>query len=170
MSDLFVEKDACLSDCKTYRYLLTRKWETGDEIYGFVGVNPSIANAEVEDRTTMKWRGFVRRWGGRGYVTVNLFAFRATNVKELANTTNPVGPGNDKFIQRLADEVDVIIPCWGHIGKLPPQLRYRVDDVLDILRSFDRPLRCFGTTADGQPKHPLILPYWTKLQDFEPTR
>ena len=161
-----VDRKAVLSACGMYRYQLTRQVKSSGRMFGFVGVNPSTADASVEDHTTRKWLGFVKRWGGKGYQTVNLFAFRATDVKELANVTDPVGVENDCYIDELIYTCDVLVPCWGSLVKLPAQHRRRAIDVLIKLQASGKPINHLGLTKDGQPKHPLLLPYDTKLRDF----
>lgn len=136
-------------------------------MYCFVGVNPSTATDDAEDATTRKWNGFVDRWGGRGYVVANAFAWRATDVRRLAlDPTDPVGPLNDWYIDAAVHEADVVVPCWGSAAKLPRSLRPRLTRVLELLRLGGRPLRCLGRTSDGQPRHPLMLSYSTKLEDM----
>ena len=162
-------KTAILSDCGTYRYKLTRTWGSGvGDVYGFIGVNPSTADADLEDATTRKWEGFVRRWGGDGYVVVNLFALRATDPSELARAEDPFGPENGVHMRDLFDEVDVLVPCWGAIGKVPRRHHDHVRYTLAWLRAgrAGKPIRHLGLTKGGDPRHPLMLPSDTRLEDF----
>lgn len=149
-----------------YRYELRRHLEGTGPRYCFVGVNPSTATDEVDDATVRKWNGFVRRWGGSGYLVVNAFAFRSTDVRGLAEAVDPVGPANNFYIDWAVHEVDVVVPCWGRAGKLPRTLRPRLDETLALLRRSGKPLRCLGYTEDGQPRHPLMLGYDTPLEDM----
>jgi len=90
-----------------------------------VWVNPSTADADVEDATTRKWKGFVERWNGDGYEVVNLYAFRATDPKYLVKADNPRGTRNLVHIKEMADRVDVLVPCWGNLQKVPRSIRSR---------------------------------------------
>ena len=47
---------------------------------------------------------------------------------------------------------------------LPKRLRERWLDVLQIARRIGKPLHCFGTAKDGQPRHTLMLAYDTPLE------
>lgn len=164
-----MRRAAELSSCGTYRYRLEREWGDGlGTIYGFIGVNPSTADADVEDATTRKWEGFVRRWGGDGYLVANLFAYRATDVRELGRVDDPHGPENGVHLRRLLEDADVIVPCWGGRGKLPAMLRPHVTYTLAWLRAGrgGKPVKHLGLTNGGDPKHPLMLPYSTQLEDF----
>lgn len=67
-----------ISDCGQYRYKLTRRWGDGEQKGLFIGLNPSIADAEIDDPTIRRCIGFSSRFGCDELVVVNLFAYRAT--------------------------------------------------------------------------------------------
>ena len=73
-------KSAIISHCGTYRYRLDRMVSDSGPVYAFFGVNPSTADASVDDATVRKWRGFVQRWGGSRFIVGNVFAYRATGI------------------------------------------------------------------------------------------
>jgi hypothetical protein len=165
--------DAVISKCGRYRYRLGR--DIGRDVMrgigptvAFIGVNPSTADAETDDATVRKWRGFASRWGCDRMVVGNLFAYRATDVRELATADDPVGHENNEHLRAVLDGVDLVVPCWGSRGKLPPNLRYRIDDVRRMLRACASPVRVLGLTTSGDPKHPLMLGYSSPLQDWTP--
>jgi hypothetical protein len=56
---------AVISDCGRYRYSLTRSWADGDNRVVFVMLNPSTADAEVDDPTIRRCIGFAKAWAGR---------------------------------------------------------------------------------------------------------
>lgn len=159
---------AIISDCGTYRYTLERDVAMDGPLFLFIGVNPSTADATADDATVRKWIGFVKRWGGRGFLVGNAFAYRATDVRELATAKDPIGLYNDWHIMQLAVRADVIVPCWGNTGKVPPRLRGRFEFLAGMLTGADKPLHCFGRTQSGDPLHPLMLGYSTPLVEFSP--
>ncbi|HET6805656.1 MAG TPA: DUF1643 domain-containing protein [Frateuria sp.] len=163
MDPLLVSAGAVLSECGRYRYTLTRQVGEQGPLFGFVGVNPSTADAEVDDATVRKWRGFVQRWGGRGFVVVNLFAWRATDVSALACPPDPIGPGNLAAIAAMVDSCDVLVPCWGSRLKMPRSLWPQIDRVRVQLLASGKPVMCFGHAKSGDPMHPLMLGYSTPL-------
>lgn len=130
---------------------------------------PAALHATTDDATVRKWLGFVDRWNGWRFIVGNAFAYRATDVRELQRAADPVGPDADFHLQRIAREADVLVPCWGDTQKVPPALRPRFAQVLQLLRASGKPVMCFGLTAGGDPKHPLMLPYSTPLVPYGAT-
>jgi hypothetical protein len=86
-----IERTATISDCGRYRYTLGRTWSDEPPVL-FVMLNPSTADADVDDNTISKCIGFAKRWGHGGITVVNLYAWRATNPKELPDDFS-VGEG-----------------------------------------------------------------------------
>lgn len=163
MSDLFLERDAVLSDCGRYRYLLRRTWDHAKPRALFVMLNPSTADAEVDDATI---RSCVRLCKGLGYGSfevVNLMAWRATDPKELpAKPSDAVGPNNPRMIEAAVVRCDTVICAWG----AHPYAQRFAPGVLDIVR-LNRPAAyCFGKTKAGAPKHPLYIKSGTPLETF----
>lgn len=46
-------------------------------------LNPSTADAEIDDPTITRCIGFAKSWGFGGLMVGNLWAYRATDPKEL---------------------------------------------------------------------------------------
>lgn len=157
---------AILSPCGTYRYRLERTVAMEGPVYAFFGVNPSTADATADDATVRKWTGFVKRWGGSRFIVGNVFAFRATNVRELHNASMARGPSNDAHLIAIAEDADVVVPCWGDRSKVPKQLRHWLDHTLTTIEMAGKPIKCFGRTKGGDPLHPLMLGYDTPLVPY----
>lgn len=156
---------AVISPCGLYRYHLSRSIGMGGRRVTFIGVNPSTADAHVDDATVRKWVGFARRWGFDRIDVVNLFAFRATDVRQLAGEADPIGPLNDDYIDKHVQAADLVVPCWGNRSKLPIPLRGRALDIEHLIRT--RAIgqtKCLGLTGSGDPRHPLMLGYDTPLE------
>ncbi|OYX08820.1 MAG: hypothetical protein B7Z08_07520 [Sphingomonadales bacterium 32-68-7] len=120
-------------------------------------VNPSTADAERDDATIRRVIGFGKTLGWSRVIVGNVFAYRATDIRELANAADPVGPENPAHLGEILDQADVAIVAWGTLGKLPRSLRLEWRNVAEIAATFAVPLKCFGTTKDGHPRHPLVL-------------
>lgn len=166
---------AIISPCGLYRYRLSRDIEPAvlgalgrcgalqGKTVAFFGVNPSTADATLNDATVRKWMGFCARWGAPRFIAGNVFAFRATDVQALATVDDPFGPDIGDRITDIITEADVLVPCWGNTDKVPPALRFAFDVLMDALVSSGKPVMTFGLTAGGDPKHPLMLGYSTPL-------
>lgn len=160
---------AVISPDGVYRYRLDRHVGDGTTpplVFAYFGVNGSTATADTDDATVKRWNGFTERNDGTRYIVGNAFAFRATDVRELASAADPVGPWNDAYLYEIMDEADILVPCWGSRDKLPPRLQPRLDLVRDLIFSFGKPVQTFGLTNSGDPKHPVRLGYDTILRDW----
>lgn len=162
---------AVISSCGRYRYRLTRSWDASKNKLVFVMLNPSTADAEQDDPTIRKCIGFAKRLGYGGIEVVNLFAYRATDPKELRRQQRAdidiVGPENDRFIAEAADtHGNTIVFAWGGFAQ---DFMWRMLDVRKIVRLRMTPPYCLGyTQALRQPRHPLMLPYATELEAYRP--
>lgn len=160
---------AIISPDGVYRYRLDRAVGDGQSeplVFGYFGVNGSTATAEHNDQTVKKWIGFTERNGGSRFVVGNAFAYRARDVAALAEAADPIGPENDMHLYDIMTEVDILVPCWGARGKLPPRLRPRLDLMRNLIFTFKKPILIFGLTASGDPAHPQMLGYETVLREW----
>jgi hypothetical protein len=164
-----VKRTAKLSDCGTYRYSLARTWDPSIGAALFVCLNPSTADHAKDDPTVRKCVGFATRWGFGAMWIVNLFAYRATDPKELRAAqkrgVDIVGnPANQCAIDEAAAGAGRIVLAWGANATLWTPYTQAV--VRSIRRSVvgTAPLWHLGLTGDRQPRHPLMLAYSTHLQ------
>lgn len=160
---------ATISACGRYRYRLERHVDADNArgpVFAFFGVNPSTADETNDDATVRKWIGFMNRWGGSRFIVGNVFAFRATDVRALRLAADPVGSVNRWHLEMIADDADVLVPCWGDRAKVPRELHAQIDQTLALLRATGKPVKHFGLTKGGDPKHPLMLGYDTPLVPY----
>lgn len=148
--------DALISPCGAYRYTLERRWSKAGPMV-FCMLNPSTADAELDDPTIRRCKGFAEREGCGGVYVVNLFAFRATKPAELKKAVNPVGPDNAYEIGRALLLAKVyespFVAAWGaHPGTGNQAAR-----IVERARDFGVTIHCLGKTQTGAPKHPLYL-------------
>lgn len=155
---------AIISDCGRYRYRLERPDVFGDFNTAVIMVNPSTADASVNDATIRKLMGFRDRHGWGNLIVGNLFAFRATDVRELSLVSDPVGPENDAHLHEICRGAQRVIFAWGPVSKQPKYWRHRWQRANEIARFHGHNPVCIGEPAkDGHPKHPLMLAYETPL-------
>lgn len=149
---------AVLSADERYRYRLWREvGGTALQSVVFVMLNPSTADARRDDPTIRKCIGFARGWGARRLEVVNLFAWRATNPKELPHVDEPIGRENDQTIMERAIAAEWVICAWGS-NKFAQR---RAREVTAMLTAAGIHLRCLRKSNDGHPWHPLYVPYAT---------
>lgn len=130
-------------------------------------LNPSTADAYDEDPTLRRCITFAKREGFGSLSVGNLFAYRATDPANLLEAhkhgERPEGPLNDSYLEKLRDHAAHVIVAWGAV---PKPLRYRIDEVLELLKP--RALFCLGTTKEGYPCHPVRLANATPLKLYRP--
>lgn len=158
---------AIISQDEKYRYWLERDVRGWGYVYGYFGINPSTADAIIDDQTVKKWIGFTIRNGGGKFIVGNVFAYRTSKVKELAYVDDPIGKDNDFYINQVINKANILVPCWGNIHKTPAHLRKHFGMLLDKLIASGKPVKIFGKTKNGDPLHPMMLSYDTKLIDYE---
>jgi hypothetical protein len=140
-----------------YRFLLDIVWDESLPLLAGIGLNPSTATHEVNDRTISKMCGFARREGCGGLRMLNIFAWRATDPKGMKAAPEPIGDGND--VKKMLDLVrGPVVACWGnhgaHLGR-GPHIRELIPGMV-----------CFGRNNDGSPKHPLYLRATRRIYPF----
>ena len=185
--DAYVSKGASISADGKYRYLLWRewrmeshdpaKWRWLDAVDGegarlgepkacvFVMLNPSTADGETDDPTIRRCVGFAKSLRYERIEVVNLFAYRATNPKDILSmhyTADPVGFENESYVETAAINAGIIVCAWGSHGTHMDQDQ----TMLGWLASRDRHTYCLGRTKSGQPKHPLYLRADSKLEPY----
>lgn len=149
------ERGAWLSEDGLYRYDLWRRWGGGPWVL-WVMLNPSTADAEVDDPTTRRCVGFSKAWGYGGMAIVNLFAYRATSPAELAKAPDPRGPLNMQTIEHwlVFDEVELVVAAWGASWAKVPHARLNVEW---LASKAGHDMVSLGTTKAGHPRHPLYV-------------
>jgi hypothetical protein len=157
--DMEYKGGAEISEDGLYRYLLWRRWDIGIPMV-IIGLNPSKADAEYDDPTIIRCTGLARENGYTSIVMLNLFAYRATEPKDMMKAADPVGPDNDKWLVNETYPGSPIVCAWGKNGSF----RGRGAVVLKMLAG--RPLYCFDRNMDGSPKHPLFIAGRTKIKEF----
>jgi hypothetical protein len=162
--DFSAQAGAVCSPCGDFRLALWRCWDSSLPLLGFGCLNPSTAGPELEDSTSRKFRGFAERLGFGGYATWNLYAFRATDPKDLKAAGYPVGDENDEYIEAISRAVAMTICGWGsNAARLT-----RPANVLSLLRRLGVRPYALRINSDGTPAHPLYLPYTLKPQPMAP--
>lgn len=161
----YSDTGAEISVCRRYRYTLRRAWTsaraTSDRAVCWVMLNPSTADAAVDDPTIRRCVRFTDHWGYRSLIVVNLFAYRTKSPRRMMAELEPVGAGNDDAITSAALSAGMVVCAWGihgtHLG--------RGEEVRRLLQSIGcTPMALGRSEKNGEPLHPLFQPYGAKLQ------
>lgn len=155
----YLEADAKISACGRYRYWLTRRLSMGDRVVMFVGLNPSTADARIDDATIRKCVGFARRWGFDQLVMANVCGWRSRHPKAMQLAADPCGPENEATLHELAGRAELIVAAWGQ-NRIPADAQRAATWLLSLPH-----VRCLGRNDNGTPKHPLFVPYAAALQE-----
>jgi len=158
------DSGAEFSLCGRYRYLLWRTWSTRPRVL-WVMLNPSTADEQKNDPTVRRCIGFTQSWGYGGIVVANLYAFRATDPRDLPKDQDEaVGPRNVEALTEAAGLAEMVVAAWGQNAE--PRHALRVSRLLTLAaggRVF-----CLGRTKDGLfPRHPLYVRGDAMLEAWE---
>lgn len=159
---------AVLDDAGTYRYLLGRRWADGPTV-AWVMLNPSTADAELDDQTIRQVVHYSRAAGYAQAVVANLFAYRATDPRQLdlrlKAGVDIVGPANPAALRSLAG-LDLIVAWGANVTRSRLWLLARAS--VDVLFASRPTARCLGVTAAGHPRHPARLGHSRQLEPWAP--
>jgi hypothetical protein len=125
----------------------------------WIGLNPSTADEVTLDKTLATVCRYSRNWGFSAAAMLNLFAFRATDPRDLKRAKDPIGPDNDKHLLAEVSQADQVIACWGGHGRFLGRDR-QVSELLAV--SFE----CLLKNRTGTPHHPLYLKSRIKPKPF----
>ena len=151
----YLETTAIYSPYSMYRYVLKRTWPVGnDKLVTFVLLNPSTATEHQDDPTIRRCVRFAIQWGYSGLYILNLFGYRATLPSDMRKAYDPVGPENLKYIKET--QTELVVVGWGNHGT------YKGQDKI-VLNELNNP-HSLGINKNGTPKHPLYVPYSSKLE------
>lgn len=154
-----MHREANLSADSVYRYWLLREWDPALPRLCFIGLNPSTADAEVDDPTIRRLIGYARRWGCGSLWVANLYALRATDPDALLTHPAPVGEGTISnwisWVMGVAG-AGIVLVGWGAHPAARAQVGAFVGGFGGLARQPE--LVCLGTNRDGSPVHPLYQP------------
>jgi len=145
---------AVYSDDEWHRFRLDVIWGPEKPI-NFIMLNPSTATEERDDPTVARCVTRARGLGAGGLIVTNLFAYRATDPRELKRLKiyDSIGGGNHLFIMQAIKDSSLVVCGWGsHGGEIGLIVR-------DWLRGAGVKLHVLKLTKEGAPAHPLYLGY-----------
>lgn len=168
--DWIAGSSATLSADKQYRYVLTRRrnaicYDPSERFATFIMFNPSKADGAKNDQSIRKCIGFTQQLDLEVLKVANLFGFRARWPADLRAAADPVGPDNDRFIEDILRTArGPVIAAWGSLAH--PRKHERVGVVKALAALAGVQLMCLGKSGSGDPFHPLMQPYDSRLESL----
>ena len=157
-----MQKSAIFDADRRYRYLLTRRWAAGKPAI-FIMLNPSTADANVDDPTIRRCREFARRESAGGIIVVNLSPWRATDPRDLERAYQ----AHEDVLWTEHNE-DTVATAWRLSSKFVVAwgagVRPWMDRAAFMVRRVSSERYCLGKTKMGEPRHPLYLARNTPLE------
>ena len=152
-----MKKKAIISNSGLYRYELHREWDKKKGKVLFIMLNPSTADGDKDDLTTIRCINFAKKWGYGGLMIGNIYPFRAKRPRHLRKWLSGHGgvnvsqigfarDANEDHVIAMANEADLIVCAWGcNYKKGVPEWMEELDG-----------LHYLELCSDGKtPKHPL---------------
>ncbi len=168
-----MEKTAIIGLDGKHRYWLSRCWDFKKKAVGWVMLNPSTADDNMDDPTIKRCIDFAKRWGYGGICVVNLFPFRATDPKKLLEYDAITLLGNQSlYLEGFKDlelSCEKVICAWGN--NLPSKHEMYLKDIKPFKQISSGKLHYLDLCNSGNPKHPLYLKSdLVPIQMFAPTK
>lgn len=155
-------------DRDEHRIVLRRWWtdSNGPTPYAlWIGMNPSGAEALVNDLTIAKECEWTKRFGLSSYIKMNIGTYRWTQSLTLAAQSGAlIHPENLQTIMANCGHASRIILG---MGKPPEPLEAETRKLFTFLKMRRFEPMCFGVTKEGWPKHTSRIAYATPLAPFE---
>lgn len=149
-------RKAIISEDTNYRYELSRVFDETKPMIVFIGLNPSTADANIDDPTIKKCLNYAKNWWYGWFYMWNLFAYRATEPKNMMKVFDPIWKENDIYLKSIFEKGEKIICCWWEYGTFQNRAQ-------EVLKNIPTPYY-LKLNKSGQPGHPLYLKW-----NLEPT-
>ena len=159
-----MKKSAIISNCSKYRYELHREWDKDKEKVLCIMLNPSTADGDKNDLTTIRCINFAKKWGYGGLMVGNIYPFRAKRPKHLRKWLNKgsdyafwkSGYDNRNYVEQMAKQTDLIVCAWGCNHKGIPEWVEELGNLhyLELCDDGITPKHPLGNLSkDLKPKH-----------------
>jgi len=155
-SKSMIQRSAEFSEDGEYRFKLSRIWEPSGLKILFIMLNPSTANAAVDDRaikeltriTSKVWTSHTK-YGG--FYVGNLYPYCSSKPSDLRDIQIPdeIHAKNIKSIEEMAAECSIVVYAWGTKGpnerQMPPEWLKKI---------VGKTVCCINVSVKGVPMHP----------------
>lgn len=158
--DLTIPKGAIFSEDRRFRYVLWRSWNPSRPPMLYIGLNSSTANELKEDPTVVRNMKRADQNGYGGLIHWNLYGWVSANPDVLLRDGDHVGEDNDAYFDQVIILSGGKALCgWGSFPAVEKRKHL-------ILPRIPEPY-CLGINADGNPTHPLYIPYEVPMVRYQ---
>lgn len=159
---------AVISSDELYRYVLWRTWDVELPRVAYCMLNPSTADASIDDATIRRCIRFARDQGFGGIDVINLFALRSTKPEHLLEAIDPDGPENRRWWKDVLAGSELMCAAWGAWWEnLPDRKRPARGTPAGVARQLGVPVVALAFTASGTPRHPLYLKTTCRFEPYD---
>lgn len=155
MSELFLKRDASYFS-HNMRSSLTREWDADLPCALLIGHNPSFGNGFMDDPSILRMITLTKAGGFGRFILMNIIPLVSPvprDAWEWAKTkaADVWLQANRVAIRDQAQLASKIIVCFGAICQ---DVEFAIDLLEDIKGKHEH-FWCWGTNADGSPRHPM---------------
>ena len=154
------------------RLELRRIWDPDLPRAAWLMLNPSKADAEVDDPTLLRVVHFSRKLGAGSAVVVNVLPWRATDPEDMLRALRCGEITDDMLATNLASVRAASLESQFHVaafGVVHASLGWHRSRVLESFSRYaDNGLLCLGRSPAGWPLHPLARGKFAVRNDVEP--
>ena len=152
-----------------YRYILGT---VGKHPLFVVGINPSTARPSDPDHTIQSVERIAKNNGFDSYITLNVYAQRATNPNDMDKEINVhLHEENLKAIESVFKACTESPVIWAAWGTLLNKRKYLADCLVDVVALSDKYnakwCKVGKVSKDGHPHHPLYLKKDSVIEEFD---
>lgn len=156
-------KSAQISPCEQYRWSLSRVWgDDGGRMVCWLMLNPSTADAEIDDPTVKRCIHFSKSWGYDGLVIVNIFPFRSSRpdeckrwiARENQGARDVIHHKNRPLVVETAKASSMVVAAYGAGDWYQNEAANLLEDITCNRESWPD-IYCLGTNKRGRPLHPM---------------
>lgn len=152
------------------RMEIRRVWDDALPLAAWLMLNPSKADGEIDDPTSLRVTHFTRKLGAGGWIGVNIIPHRATNPADMLSAlargliTAEMLSSNMDHILQASREARWHVAAFGVVHR---DLGWHRRRALEQFERRAERLLCLGTSPGGWPLHPLARGKFAIRNDVE---
>lgn len=161
------DAEAEFSSDGSYRYSLSRMWDTDRPVLSVVMLAPMRAGKARDVHTLRHFIKLAEDLGYGAIIVRNLYALVCADSGELDGHPDPVGPHNDAALSHCCEH-DLTVMAWGSDAD-PARAHEVARHLWEDCRRRGTSLAVMGWTSTHQPLHPDQVSRHPRLECLTPT-